>query len=446
MIKNKTIILVCKETFSFPFYFLGKELEKNNEVHYFFITHTESIIKNQFNKKSYFYFKRKIDHKYIHDTSELAVKFIENRKNINYMKIPYISQDHSRYKSYNLPCFNIGREMDEYFIDAYNKNRSQGDIDLKKYTKEVEDYRAQSNIMPEIDKNHVTSSYNYSFKELVKRILVKTFIFIKQLYKSKDSEYKIPFNTPLFNNIFKRYLSSISYPVKKFYLYSKFNKLFKIPEDEKYIYLPLHMLPESSTFTKVPMHVNEANLVEAISKSLPISWKLYVKEHQAMVGRRKMEFYKKIKKFHNVKIVKSNFYKDPKPWIENSLGVVTITGTTAFEASMLNKPAIVFGNVFYNVIPGIKVATCFEDLENLLKIIETDKWPKDNTLDCAAYIKTVKEIGTNFNIKSLNSLSEKKIELEFLETAEHNKLTDMINNLMMFFENAKNIYDNSKKK
>jgi hypothetical protein len=63
-----------------------------------------------------------------------------------------------------------------------------------------------------------------------------------------------------------------------------------------------------------------------------------------------------------------------------------------------------------------------------------------------AYIKTVKEIGTNFNIKSLNSLSEKKIELEFLETAEQNKLTDMINNLMMFFENAKNIYDNSKKK
>jgi hypothetical protein len=339
MIKNQTIILVCKETFSLPFYFLGKELEKNNEVHYFFITHTESIIKNHFNKKTYFYFKRKIDNKYIHDTSELAVKFIENRKNIKidfnrlkeiekkytyfnnlncqllssqftstpyhdiifypsttyeenlywltlnydkvenllenvkpdyifdldiseiqrtiinevayYKKIPYISQDHSRYKSYNLPCFSIGREMDEYFIDAYNKNRSQGDIDLKKYTKEVEDYRAQSNIMPEIYKNHVTSSYNYSFKELVKRILVKTFIFIKQLYKSKDSEYKIPFNTPLFNNIYKRYLSSISYPVKKFYLYSKFNKLFKNPEDEKYIYLPLHMLPESSTFTKV---------------------------------------------------------------------------------------------------------------------------------------------------------------------------------------------------
>jgi capsule polysaccharide modification protein KpsS len=144
------------------------------------------------------------------------------------------------------------------------------------------------------------------------------------------------------------------------------------------------------------MYVNEANLVEAISKSLPISWKLYVKEHQAMVGRRKMEFYKKIKKFHNVKIVKSNFYKDPKPWIEKSLGVVTITGTTAFEASMLNKPAIVFGNVFYNVIPGIKVATCFEDLENLFKIIETDKWPKDNTLDCAGLHKNCKRNWNKF--------------------------------------------------
>ena len=32
MIKNKTILLICKETFSFTMYFLGKELEKNNKV------------------------------------------------------------------------------------------------------------------------------------------------------------------------------------------------------------------------------------------------------------------------------------------------------------------------------------------------------------------------------------------------------------------------------
>ena len=32
MIKNKTILLICKERSSFPMYFLGKELEKNNKI------------------------------------------------------------------------------------------------------------------------------------------------------------------------------------------------------------------------------------------------------------------------------------------------------------------------------------------------------------------------------------------------------------------------------
>ena len=150
-------------------------------------------------------------------------------------------------------------------------------------------------------------------------------------------------------------------------------------------------------------------------------------------------FIKKIKKFHNVKLVKSNFYKDPKPWIAKSLGVVTITGTTAFEASMLNKPAIVFGNVFYNVISGIKVANGFEELEHLFKLIETNNWTQDNTMDCAAYLKTVQEIGVALNVQSLMELSHKKIRLQSLDANEENNLDNMINTLIVFYEKALNI-------
>ena len=56
MIKNKTILLICKERSSFPMYFLGKELEKNNKVHYYFIYNTEVNNKNAFNKNTYFFF------------------------------------------------------------------------------------------------------------------------------------------------------------------------------------------------------------------------------------------------------------------------------------------------------------------------------------------------------------------------------------------------------
>ena len=40
-IKNKKILLICKERTSFVMYLLGKELEKNNTVHYFFNHHAD---------------------------------------------------------------------------------------------------------------------------------------------------------------------------------------------------------------------------------------------------------------------------------------------------------------------------------------------------------------------------------------------------------------------
>ena len=204
--------------------------------------------------------------------------------------------------------------------------------------------------------------------------------------------------------------------------------------------MPLHLIPESTTFVKAPMYINELSIIEAISKSLPINWKLYVKEHQSMIGERQIEFYKKINKFHNVKLVKSNFYRDPKPWIEKSLGVVTITGSAAFEAAMLNKPAIVFGNVFYNVISSIKAINNFDELENLFKIIEINNQPQDYTLECAAYLKTINEVGIELNIEDLYDISSKKLKLQSLNINEENDFKNMISNLKLFYEKALDIY------
>lgn len=529
MIKNKTILLICKEMSSFPMYFLGKELEKNNKVHYFFIYNSEVINKNAFNKNTYFFFKKKINKENIHDVNEININFLKNRKkliidfnrlkeieekytyfsglnkqiissqltstpyhnryfnppttyeenlywlmlNYNkaeylletikpdyifdldtaeiqrtiineiayYKKIPYITQEYSRYKTFCLPSFCLARHLDDYFIHAYNKNKNGDEVFLKDYIDEIKNYRTQLNIMPIVYKNHVTSVYDFSFLQAVKQILIKTYRFFKdQISSIKNDKFKIPLNTPFFSNPYKRIFFHIINTIKNFYLYSKFNKYFQTPEHEKYIYMPLHLIPESTTFVKAPMYINELSVIEAVSKSLPINWKLYVKEHQSMIGERQIEFYKKINKFHNVKLVKSNFYRDPKPWIEKSLGVVTITGSSAFEAAMLNKPAIVFGNVFYNVIPSIKVANSFEELENLFKVIEINNQTQDYTLECAAYLKTINEVGTELNIEDLCDISSKKIKSQSLDINKENDFKNMINNLKLFYEKALDIY------
>ena len=196
------------------------------------------------------------------------------------------------------------------------------------------------------------------------------------------------------------------------------------------------MMPESSTFVLSPMYVNEMNLIEAISKSLPIDWKLYVKEHQVMVGMRSLKFYKKAKELHNVKIIRNDFYSDPKPLIEKSMCVVTITGTSAFEASMLNKPSIVMGNSLHNVISSIIIANSYNELESLFKKIYSNKNSYDNRVDCAAYLKTVEDLGTSIELNYLTKLCEKKIKLLSLSENEENQFEYQLNELKEFYEKA----------
>ena len=111
---------------------------------------------------------------------------------------------------------------------------------------------------------------------------------------------------------------------------------------------------------------------------------------------------------------------------------------------MLNKPTIVFGDVFYNVIPGIKIANSFNDLESLFKLIETNNWNKDNKMDCAAYLKTIEEAGVALSPRDLKELSQKKIMSKNLDTNEEKKLEDLVDRLKTFYEKSVNIYDNSK--
>ena len=218
------------------------------------------------------------------------------------------------------------------------------------------------------------------------------------------------YNTPMFSNPVKRFFFlSISY-LRKFYLYSNHNKFFLKPLNEKYVYLALHVIPESSTFIKAPMYTNELSLIQSISKSLPVNWKLYVKEHPNMIGQRNLGFYKKISKIQNVKLVKMDAYQDPKPWIEKSEAVISISGSAAFEAAMLNKPSIVFGDVCFSVISSVKVVNSFEEVEKLLNLIKSKSWPNDNIISCAAYLKSIDEVGLDGFSQPLSiiNLCEKK--------------------------------------
>lgn len=530
MIENKKILLICKETFSYPLYFLGKELEKNNnEIHYFFINSSDVTHKNVFNKYTYFYFKERIKNKYLHDVKDLNIEFYKQRKNIQldydrlkeiekkytffkglnnqilssqmtstpyhdryyypkstyeencywltlnynkteellnsikpdyifdigteeiqrtiinevakYQEIPYITIEPTRYETVIIPTFNLGLKLDQYFTKSYDNNKNQIDT-LGIYIDEVNNYRAKTHILSDKFEDLMDYSHSFGFGDMIKYISRKTYRFMRVAVQDfiKKKKY-MHFNSPINSNSLKKLLWHYNYSFRKFYLNLNMNFFFKAPAKEKYAFMPLHVIPESTTFVKAPLYINELSNIQAVAKSLPIDWKLYVKEHPAMIGERNINFYKDVKKIPNVKLVISNYYEDPKTWIENSSVVITIAGTSAFEATMLNVPAIVFGNVSYNVLSNIKFVKSYDDLEHLFKLIELNEWKKDSTIECAAYLKTITEVGINLDYNHLIKLASKKIHSQPLSQIEDKDFKNLTNLLIKFYEKAIKIYN-----
>lgn len=121
--------------------------------------------------------------------------------------------------------------------------------------------------------------------------------------------------------------------------------------DEPYIYFPLQFSPEISTLTHGLRVEDQAALVETFAKFLPSKYRLYVKEHTSMIGRRPASLYRRLKRLHNVTLVSPRV--STFSLIRNASAVATITSTAGWEAFLFGKPVIVFGNVFFKEFPNV---------------------------------------------------------------------------------------------
>lgn len=120
--------------------------------------------------------------------------------------------------------------------------------------------------------------------------------------------------------------------------------------DEKYVYFPLHYQPEASTMSLAPFYLDQLNIIENLSKSIPIGYRLYVKEHSYMLGRRTAEYYGRIRALPNVRLVSP--FTDSFEIIGRSSAVFTITGTPGLEAIILKRPVIVLGAAYFRFYPA----------------------------------------------------------------------------------------------
>lgn len=164
-------------------------------------------------------------------------------------------------------------------------------------------------------------------------------------------------------------------------LYDEFNP------DEDFAFFPLHYEPEVALLLQAPFQSDQIVLIKQIARSLPFHYKLYVKEHPAMVEYRPRSFYKEIKKIPNVKLI--NPTMSSLDIIQKTKLVTTVTGTAGWEAVVLQKPVISFGHQYYNVLPAVTRCSEMEKLPFIIKELLENYRADDD--DLAAFLAAVME-------------------------------------------------------
>ena len=224
---------------------------------------------------------------------------------------------------------------------------------------------------------------------------------------------------------YRKYKNDFSTPNPLYVWWDKLKRKFRIVvgyEDlydqavpgKNYIYFPLEAEPEAQPMLLAPFYGDQLWLIKQIAKSLPLQYKLYVKDHFWMIGYRQRKYYREIKKIPNVKLI--DVSASGIDLIQNSQTVITIVGTSGWEGLMLKKPVIVFGKIFYSYLSGVKCCSSVEDLPYLIKELLEKPMPdydKEITNFIAAIFRESVEVDFYqlWDVEGGGKLAERKKQL-----------------------------------
>lgn len=139
----------------------------------------------------------------------------------------------------------------------------------------------------------------------------------------------------------------------------------KTSSKDKYFFFPLQYEPEASTLVLATYYSNQLTTIKNIATTLPLPYKLYLKEHPGSIGARSNTFYKELKKIPNAVLLSSE--ESTPAIVAGAEGVITVTSTVGMEAALAGKLVYVLGNIFYNYHPLCRKATNFYDLKEKIK-------------------------------------------------------------------------------
>ena len=178
------------------------------------------------------------------------------------------------------------------------------------------------------------------------------------------------------------------------------NLLTVIDDSVPFVYFPLHQMPERELLISSPFNTNQIEIIKHISKSLPISYRLYVKEHPTQSTRewRDTSFYKEILSIPNVQLL--HYSVKSEDVLKKCSLVITIHGAAGLEAALHKKPAIIFSDFSYSILPSVYK---LRSIEELPATIRSSLRTKVNASDVDKFLNLLEANSIDFNLVGFES-------------------------------------------
>ena len=297
--------------------------------------------------------------------------------------------------------------VNDYMMGIYNNAK----------TDRVMSYKSPKQMQQATKKMFLSTTGNQIIFKDVKRLMKIKLNILKMNDKKGSLDY--------YKRLLNARLKARKYERKMDHL-DTYEKLCEKPrENERYIYFPLQMEPESSLIPLAGAFKNQLIALEMLSYySEKYNYKIYVKEHYVQINR-SPGFYEKLKALKNVCLIDMN--QNSLELIRESFCVASQTGNCLLEALINEKPAIAFGSGYtFKGAPNIINVISLSELDEALERIDNNSVIFDSN-DVKRYLYAIqKEMVYSY----VDSLDEAYKDYNKCDTVERivNYLFDGANN------------------
>lgn len=275
-----------------------------------------------------------------------------------------ISKDAERLDNYdveNTQLTNKSYEELQKCLDSFNRHEIQKNTNKKLFSSKSSLFQAAIKFLLFFENENIRTHYTYYGRTKFRVLSHKIIVELRQMYRNS---------------------------------FMNKNLLKGVDLTKPFIYFPLHMDMEQNPLITAPFYTNQVEVIRHIAKSLPIGYKIYVKEHPSQIHRgwRKISVYKEILDIPNVFLIHPSY--PAQNLYRNCSLIITISGSSGLEGAFYKKPSIILTDLRYSILPSVYRLKSLEDLPNAIR---TSLQKKVNAADLEKYLIHVDKNSFEFN-------------------------------------------------